>query len=49
MKIFWAVVGKELLSFIRSWQLVFVVLYAFSFEVYIAGSGICFQSLAISQ
>lgn len=40
MRVFWAVVGKELISFIRSWQLVFVVLYAFSFEVYIAGSGI---------
>ena len=40
MRVFWAVIGKELLSFIRSWQLVFVVLYAFSMEVYIAGSGI---------
>lgn len=40
MRIFWAVVGKELISFIRSWQLVLVVLYAFSVEVYIAGSGI---------
>ncbi|MCK9373261.1 MAG: ABC transporter permease [Sulfuricurvum sp.] len=39
-KIFWAIVGKELIAFIRSWQLVFVVLYAFSVEVYIAGSGI---------
>lgn len=39
-RIFWAVVGKELIGFIRSWQLVFVVLYAFSVEVYIAGSGI---------
>lgn len=40
IRIFWAVVGKELISFIRSWQLVLVVLYAFSVEVYIAGSGI---------
>lgn len=40
IKIFWAIVGKELLSFVRSWQLVLVVLYAFSVEVYIAGSGI---------
>ena len=39
-RIFWSIVGKELLGFIRSWQLVFVVLYAFSVEVYIAGSGI---------
>lgn len=37
---FWAIVGKELLSFIRSWQLVLVVLYSFTVEVYIAGSGI---------
>lgn len=40
MGIFWAVVGKELVSFMRSWQLVLVVLYAFTFEVYIAGNGI---------
>jgi ABC-2 type transport system permease protein len=40
MKAFWTVVARELLRFIRSWQLVFVVLYAFTFEVYIAGSGI---------
>lgn len=40
MKVFWTVVARELLRFIRSWQLVFVVLYAFSMEVYIAGSGI---------
>lgn len=39
-RIFWTIVGKELISFIRSWQLVLVVLYAFSVEVYIAGSGI---------
>jgi ABC-2 type transport system permease protein len=40
IRIFWTIVGKELISFIRSWQLVLVVLYAFSIEVYIAGSGI---------
>ena len=40
MKVFWTIVGKELLRFIRSWQLVLVVLYTFSVEVYIAGSGI---------
>jgi len=40
IRVFWAVVGKELIGFIRSWQLVLVVLYAFSVEVYIAGSGI---------
>lgn len=40
MKVFWTVVLRELVRFIRSWQLVVVVLYAFSMEVYIAGSGI---------
>lgn len=39
-RIFWSIVGKELVGFIRSWQLVFVILYAFTIEVYIAGSGI---------
>ena len=39
-RVFWTVVGKELLAFIRSWQLVLVVLYSFTVEVYIAGSGI---------
>lgn len=40
IRIFWSIVGKELIGFIRSWQLVLVVLYMFSVEVYIAGSGI---------
>jgi len=40
IRVFWTVVGKELLAFIRSWQLVLVVLYSFTVEVYIAGSGI---------
>lgn len=39
-RVFWAIVGKELLSFIRSWQLVLVVLYSFTVNVYISGSGI---------
>lgn len=39
-RIFWSIVGKELIAFMRSWQLVVVVLYMFIFEVYIAGSGI---------
>ncbi len=39
-RIFWAIVGKELLAFIRSWQLVLVVLYSFTMNVYISGSGI---------
>lgn len=40
MSVFWSVVRKELLSFIRSWPLVLLVLYIFSVEVYVAGSGI---------
>lgn len=40
MRVFWTVVARELVRFIRSWQLVLVVLYAFTMEVYIAGSGI---------
>lgn len=39
-RVFWAIVGKELLAFIRSWQLVLVVLYSFTMNVYISGSGI---------
>ncbi|MBN2870452.1 MAG: ABC transporter permease [Campylobacterales bacterium] len=39
-RIFWTIVAKELLAFIRSWQLVLVVLYSFTVNVYISGSGI---------
>ncbi len=40
MKIFAMIVSKELLSFLRSIGLVLVVLYSFTADVYIAGSGI---------
>jgi ABC-2 type transport system permease protein len=39
MRIFWAIVAKELISFLRSWGLLAVVLYAFTLDVYIAGAG----------
>ena len=39
MRIFWTIVGKELLSFLRSWGLLIVVLYSFTVDVYIAGEG----------
>ena len=40
MRIFALIVSKELLSFLRSIGLVLVVLYSFTIDVYIAGSGI---------
>lgn len=40
MKIFFIILKKELLSFMRSGMLVFVVLYAFTVDIYVAGSGI---------
>ena len=40
MNIFMIIVSKELLSFLRSTMLVLVVLYSFTLDVYIAGSGI---------
>lgn len=40
IRTFAIVFGKELVSFLRSTGLVFIVLYAFTVEVYIVGSGI---------
>lgn len=40
MKIFFVVFSKEIISFMRSFMLVLVVLYSFTIDVYIAGSGI---------
>ncbi len=40
MRIFNAVLLKEILSFLRSWGLVAVVLYSFTLDIYIAGQGI---------
>ena len=39
MKIFFLIFSKEIISFMRSIMLVFVVLYSFTFDIYIAGSG----------
>ena len=39
MRIFWTIVAKELISFLRSWGLLAVVLYSFTMDVYIAGEG----------
>ena len=39
MRIFWTIVLKELISFLRSWGLLAVVLYSFTLDVYIAGAG----------
>lgn len=40
MKTFFVVFSKEIVSFMRSFMLVLVVLYSFTVDVYIAGSGI---------
>ena len=40
MKVFFIILSKELISFMRSVMLVVVVLYAFTLDIYIAGSGI---------
>lgn len=40
MKIFFIILAKELISFMRSVMLVFVVLYVFTADIYVAGSGI---------
>jgi len=39
MRVFWTIVAKELISFLRSWGLLAVVLYALTLDVYIAGAG----------
>ena len=40
MKIFFIILAKELVSFMRAVMLVIVVLYSFTVDIYIAGSGI---------
>ncbi len=40
MRAFYTVFSKEILSFLRSWGLVAVVLYSFTLDVYMAGEGI---------
>ncbi len=39
IRVFLTIVGKELIGFLRSWGLVIVVLYSFTLDPYIAGSG----------
>ncbi len=48
MKIFLALITKELIGFFRSWGLVAVVLYSFTLDIYIAGAGIEMQAKNIS-
>jgi len=40
IRIFFIILGKEIVSFMRSTMLVIVVLYSFTADIYIAGSGI---------
>ena len=39
MRVFWSIVAKELIVFLRSWGLLAVVLYSFTLDVYVAGEG----------
>ncbi|ADV47341.1 ABC transporter permease [Nitratifractor salsuginis] len=44
MRTMLSLIMKELISFLRSWGLVAVVLYSFTFDIYIAGKGIEMQA-----
>jgi len=48
MKYFFSVLLKELTSFSRSYALLFVVLYAFTVDIYIAGSGMEVEAKNVS-
>lgn len=48
MRPFLAVLGKELISFFRSWGLLVVVLYSFTLDIYIAAKGITLDARNIS-
>ena len=39
MKAFWSIFVKEIITFLRNWGLVIVLLYSFTIDVYIAGQG----------
>ncbi|EDP73243.1 hypothetical protein [Hydrogenivirga sp. 128-5-R1-1] len=39
MKAFWSIFAKEIITFLRNWGLVIVLLYSFTIDVYIAGQG----------
>jgi len=48
IKVFLSIVAKELLGFLRSWGLVAVVLYSFTLDVYMAGSGMQIEPKNVS-
>jgi len=48
IKVFLSIVGKELLDFLRSWGLVAIVLFSFTFDVYVAGSGMQIEPKNVS-
>ncbi len=48
MRVFLALVTKELIGFLRSWGLVAVVLYSFTLDIYITGKGIEMQAKNIA-
>ncbi|WP_353662648.1 ABC transporter permease [Hydrogenimonas sp. SS33] len=48
MRLFGALVTKEIIAFFRSWGLVAVVLYSFTLDIYIAGKGIEMQAKNVS-
>jgi len=48
MRSFLTVTGKELLEFLRSYGLLFVVIYSFTLDIYIAGKGITLDAKNIS-
>ncbi len=39
MKAFWSIFVKEIITFLRNWGLVIVLLYSFTIDVYVAGQG----------
>ena len=48
IKVFLSIVAKELLDFLRSWGLVIIVLYSFTLDVNIAGSGMQIEPKNVS-
>ncbi len=48
MRAFLTIIGKELLEFLRSYGLLFVVVYSFTADIYIAGNGINLDAKNVS-
>ena len=48
MKSFFAIVLKELMEFIRMPALVFLIIYIFTIEIYVAGAGLTLEAKNIS-